>query len=129
MEKTMQITSKQDFCAEFPIGSIFSWIQAFRCEPTTVYTSQVINVYMKGRILNVLHVYTDSNGKQIREENAVGDLIGPCRGVFTTHESALAALRERKAEMKIRPVLRQELIEEAQRDAMRIGDTLSCAVV
>ena len=125
----MQITSKQDFCAEFPVGSTFFWIQAFRCEPTAVYTSRILGVYTKGRILNVLHIYTDSNGKQIREENAVGDLIGPCRGVFTTLESALAALKERKAEMKIRPVLRQELIDEAYRDAMRIEDTLSCAVV
>ena len=127
-----QITSKEEFIAAYRNGGVFYWIDTLRSgHPTVVRESTVLRIYYNLKVyLNVSHRYIEA-GKVTKAETAVGDLLSPLRGVFTTSEEAQKALNQRKAEFKENPDLRTQFITEAEDRAshVRVRDDLACAAV
>ena len=131
-EKMAQIVSKDEFIAVYRNGGVFYWIDCLRGgQPTVVRESTVLKIYYNLKIYpNVSDRYIEA-GKNTRVETAVGDLLSPLRGVFTTRDEAQTALSQRKAEFKKNPDLRTQFITEAEDRAshVRVRDDLACAAV
>ncbi len=135
-----QITSKEDFVSSLKRGDVFCWIETLRDGvPWVVRQSKILGVYSTlnpsktKKYLNVRHQYVTEGGNTKVVESAIGDLISPLRGVYTSQEEAQATLIKRRQDMKSDPQLLPMLIQEAYSEAMgsvsRLQENLSCTAV
>jgi len=116
----MRIQTAQDFINTFHPGDVFWWIEWYRGDPIAVRESKLTMIRQGLSGPQVQHTYRDHERTE-KGDHALGDLIGPLFGVFTSHAEAMEALRERRQQFKKDPELKKRLIEEARQNALLLG--------
>lgn len=116
----MRVRTKKEFIETFPLKSTFYWIDWYRGEPIGVRASVFVAIIQGRTGPQIDHTY-DDHGMSMKGDHALGDLVGALRGVFTSREEAVEALRQRREAFKRDPKLRERLIEEARRNAIAIS--------